>query len=199
MKKLLIGVTGRTGSDRIAGCGKSTVAQMLVESLYLEPYALADPIYAMVNAGFNIDGRSSFWSDRNQKKKPIPTFSKERDISLRYLLETLGTECGRYIVCEDIWTILATEKYKESSRGLVISDIRFTNEQEWLVEQGGFLVHVIRDNFFNEDATQNHPSNIPLPIYDRDFIIYNNCSLEELRERVALCTMKIIEEQKHCL
>lgn len=34
MKKYLIGLTGRTGSGEIAGCGKDTVAEII--SSYLE-------------------------------------------------------------------------------------------------------------------------------------------------------------------
>ena len=51
MKKLLIGLTGRTGSNEIAGCGKDTVASIICRHLSIQSYGFADPIYDMVKAG----------------------------------------------------------------------------------------------------------------------------------------------------
>ena len=51
MKKLLIGITGRTGNDGIAGCGKDTVAEMISKQTSIPIYGFADPIYDMVKSG----------------------------------------------------------------------------------------------------------------------------------------------------
>jgi dephospho-CoA kinase len=49
--KYLIGLTGRTGSNEIARCGKDTVAEMINEFLPLPIYGFSDPIYEMVKTG----------------------------------------------------------------------------------------------------------------------------------------------------
>lgn len=184
MKKLLIGLTGRTGSNEIAGCGKDTVADIICKYLSIKSYGFADPIYDMVKAGFGIDGKSKEWQDRAKKSAPIEWLSAEKDTSLRCLLETLGTEWGRNMICSDLWTRIAEKRYYESEAGLIIRDVRFENEVDWLDRLGGVLVHIIRPNHFNVEANPNHPSNIPLGIRNCDKVIMNDGSLEELRDRV---------------
>ena len=185
MKKLLIGLTGRTGSNEIAGCGKDTVANIICGYLSIQSYGFADPIYEMINTGFGIDGRSKEWQDRAKKSAPIEWLSLEKNISLRYLLETLGTEWGRDLICSDLWTRIAEKRYLESEAGLVIRDVRFQNEVDWLDRLDGVLVHINRPNYFNAEANPNHPSNIPLPIRDKDRMIMNDGSLNDLKKKVV--------------
>lgn len=192
MKKLLIGLTGRTGSNEIAGCGKDTVADIICRYLALQSYGFADPIYDMVKAGFGIDGKAKEWQDRSKKSAPIDWLSAEKDVSLRYLLETLGTEWGRELVCSDLWARIAEKRYHESEGGMVIRDVRFPNEMEWLDRLGGTLIHIIRPNHFNPEANPDHPSNKPLPIRDFDRTIMNDCDLVELKDRVLKCLGQIL-------
>jgi len=192
VKKLLIGLTGRTGSNEIAGCGKDTVANFICRHLSIQSYGFADPIYDMVKAGFGIDGKSKEWQDRGKKSAPIDWLSAERDISLRYLLETLGTEWGREMICSDLWARIAEKRYRESEAGLVIRDVRFPNEVDWIDRLGGTLVHIIRPNHFNPEANPNHPSNKPLSIRDYDKVIMNDADLDTLRNRVLKCLSEIL-------
>lgn len=192
MKKLLIGLTGRTGSNEIAGCGKDTVADIICRYVSIQSYGFADPIYDMVKAGFGIDGRSKEWQDRSKKSAPIEWLSAEHDVSLRYLLETLGTEWGREMVCEDLWSRIAEKRYLESEMGLVIRDVRFPNEVDWLDRLGGTLIHILRPNHFNPEADPNHPSNQPLSIRSFDKVIENDSGLDVLRIRTIDCLKEIL-------
>ena len=192
MKKLLIGLTGRTGSNEIAGCGKDTVADIMSRYLSISSYGFADPIYDMVKAGFGIDGRSEEWQDREKKSSAIPWLSENRPVSLRYLLETLGTEWGRQLVCSDLWALIAEKRYHESEAGMIVRDVRFPNEVEWLDRLGGTLIHIIRPNHFNPEANPNHPSNQPLPIRSFDKTIMNDSGLDILRVRTLYCLKKIL-------
>lgn len=192
MKKILIGLTGRTGSNEIAGCGKDTVAEIMCRYLAIQSYGFADPIYDMVKAGFGIDGKSKEWQDRSKKSAPIDWLSVGKDVSLRYLLETLGTEWGRDMVCSDLWTRIAEKRYYESEGGMIIRDVRFANEADWLDRLGGTLVHIIRPNHFNPEANPDHPSNIPLPIREYDKVVMNDCDLDTLKVRVVKCLSEIL-------
>ena len=183
--KRLIGLTGRTGSNTIAGCGKDTVAEMIAWQTGYSIYGFADPIYAMVKAGFGIDGKSETFQDRVAKASPIPWLSTtKKPISLRRLLETLGTEWGRTHIQEDLWTRVASQFVKDCPTGVIIKDVRFENEVEWLDAEGGTLVHIIRPRYHAPDATVGHPSNIPLPIRSQDKVILNDCDLGILAGRV---------------
>lgn len=191
MKKI-IGLTGRTGSNTIAGCGKDTVAAMISLRTGYKIYGFADPLYKMVNAGFGIDGNSDEYQDRAMKSSPIPWLSTpERPVSLRTLLETLGTEWGREHVQPDIWMRLASKFIRECSTGVIIKDVRFPNEMEWLDAEGGTLIHILRPDYFAPDATKGHPSNIPLPIRSKDKTILNDSDINTLTYRVeTLCYME---------
>lgn len=192
MKKLLIGLTGRTGSNEIAGCGKDTVADIISRYFNISRYGFADPIYEMVKAGFGIDGRSKEWQDREKKSSTIPWLSENRPVSLRYLLETLGTEWGREMVCKDLWTRIAEKRYNESEAGMIIRDVRFPNEVDWLDRLGGTLIHILRPNHFNPEANPNHPSNRPLSIRSFDKVINNDSGLDALRVRTLDCLKEIL-------
>ena len=173
------------GSNTIAGCGKDTVAAILAAFTGYKTYGFADPIYAMVKAGFGIDGKSDEFQDRVTKASPIPWLSTaDKPISLRRLLETLGTEWGRNYIQEDLWTRLASKFVRECPTGVIIKDVRFENEVEWLDAEGGLLVHILRPNYYSPDATVGHLSNIPLTIRAQDYVIMNDCSLETLEGRV---------------
>lgn len=190
--KRLIGLTGRTGTNTIAGCGKDTVAAMIALRTGYAIYGFADPLYQMVKAGFGIDGKSDEFQDRLAKAGPIPWLSTEdHPVSLRYLLETLGTEWGRTLIQSDVWLRLASKFVRECSTGVIIKDVRFPNEMEWLESEGGILIHIIRPNYFAPDATEGHPSNVPLPIRNHHKVIMNDFDIDTLRSRVeTMCDME---------
>lgn len=131
-KTPIIGLTGITGANSIAGCGKDTVAEMIRDFTGFEIYGLADPIYAMVKAGFGIDGKDIDHNSREAKNATIPWLSENRPVSLRSLLETLGTEWGREMICNDIWLKVAEQFIARAGKGVIIKDIRFPNESDWL-------------------------------------------------------------------
>lgn len=189
---MLIGVTGRTGRGDIAGCGKDTVAEMIRSEIGGVIYGFADPLYNMIQAGFGIDGKSAEWQDRAKKSAAIDWLSSNnKNISLRFLLETLGTEWGRHFVAEDIWTRLAKRALDHFSEGLIIRDLRFENEVEWIKREGGLIVYVIRPDYDDRSATENHQSNTPLSDSCADFIIINNSTLDDLKQKILKITANL--------
>ena len=146
----------------------------------------------MVKAGFGIDGKTEEWQDREKKSSAIPWLSENRPVSLRYLLETLGTEWGRNLICSDLWALIAEKRYRECEGGMVIRDVRFPNEVDWLDRLGGDLIHIIRPNHFNPEANPDHPSNKPLSIRGFDKTIMNDCDLDVLKDRVLKCLVEIL-------
>lgn len=190
----LIGITGRTGLNGIAGCGKDTAAKIISEFLGYKIYGFADPLYDMIQAGFGIDGHSEEWQDRVMKNATIPWLSsQERDISLRYLLETLGTAWGRHRISNDIWIKVANKFINDNIEGVIIHDVRFSDEFVWIKEKGGVIIHIIRPNYFGNDATINHPSNIPLPILEDDKVIVNDGSLSDFKKKIKI----LLEEMNY--
>lgn len=66
--------------------------------------------------------------------------------SPRKLLELFGTEFGRNRIAENIWLDLVAAKYNGSKNGVVITDVRFPNEDEWVKRQGGIRVQIVAPN-----------------------------------------------------
>ena len=68
---------------------------------------------------------------------------------------------------------------------ILISDVRFENEAEGIIKEGGFVVRIKRPSLIQSDESwRNHASEKMLaPIFIKDRII-NDCSLEEYRSKV---------------
>lgn len=78
-------------------------------------------------------------------------------ISPRKILELLGTELGRDRISEGIWLDLVAAKYRRSIDGIVITDVRFPNEHDWVVSTGGERWGIVapKSNFAIQST---HPS-----------------------------------------
>lgn len=132
----LIGLIGK------AGVGKDTAALHLYREHGLYRYAFAAPLRGMV-AGLLGE---SHWEDREWKERPVDWLGK----SPRELLQTLGTEWGRELVHPHLWVLKADQVWKRVNdfyspyTGMVISDVRFPNEADWIHSQGGILIEILR-------------------------------------------------------
>ena len=167
-----ITIIGLTGKSRV---GKDTTARLIVAARGGYTYSFADPIRAMLRAGFGIDMNDPYWSDK--KEDVIPAIGK----SPRELMQTLGTEWGRTLVNEHIWLTMAKQRYVNQGAGMVIPDVRFSNEAEWVRKMGGRIIHVKRDL---ATVVKQHSSEVGMPMEDGDGVIINNGSLEDLQQAV---------------
>lgn len=132
MTAKLIGLVGKARS------GKDTAASHLVKRYGLTQYAFADPLKTMLESVFGDRFRC------DDRETPIWWLGK----SPRELMQTLGTEWGRNCVHPDLWVLLAEQEFSlckaRGSAGLVISDVRFDNEAEMIIRQGGVLIEIYR-------------------------------------------------------
>lgn len=175
----LIGLTGR------AGCGKDTIANFLMETHGFVQIALADPLRDGLDAMFGITSEQVY--RRDLKEEPIDWIG----LSPRQLMQTLGTEWGRHHVAPDIWLRVAArriEKYLQAKpclhiAGIVVSDIRFENEAEWLRSQGGSLWHIERAHKAHNVA--DHVSENGITRANSDIVIANDKTIADLEEMVA--------------
>jgi len=102
----------------------------------------------------------------------------------RWILQQFGTEACRDNIDKDIWVKSAWLRVQEiwkddPTRGIVIPDVRFPNEADFVKEKGGFLWRVDRD--IPDDENSDHPSETSLDTYERwDQILNNNNDLTHL-------------------
>ena len=99
----------------------------------------------------------------------------------RQFQQFLGTEMGRKLVGDDIWTN-AFEKRAALFELVACSDVRFPNELDLIRSMGGKVYRVERETETNEYSL--HESEKHIPTLDVDGVIDNNGTLEQLREAI---------------
>lgn len=173
---------GLIGKARV---GKDTVAEHLVEQYGLMQYAFADPLKDMLEAVFGDKFRGG---DREQV---IDWLGK----SPRQLMQTLGTEWGRDCVHPDLWVLFAEQEWlKVQARkapGLVISDVRFKNEAEWIHQAGGLLIEISRPGAEEISAHVSEAGFAQFSHLPRE-LINNDGSLDDLFEQVDDLVMEFL-------
>ena len=164
---MIIGLTGA------ARAGKDTVANALVARGWTK-CAFADPIYAAVQAMF---GWSREYIEAN-KESPIGPGGR----SPRYIMQTLGTEWGRTLVCDDLWVQLMERRLlNELPYGnVVIPGVRFVNEAKLIAKLGGYVIRVVRPGL---PGVREHVSEEPLPSEYITATVHNDSSEADFRAR----------------
>ncbi len=137
----IIGLTGR------AQHGKDTTAEYLVKHYGYERFAFATPLKNMalalnpwvgVNEGTRLADLVSIRGWEEAKK----------DTEVRRFLQTLGTEAVRNYLGEDAWLdamdVQTQGKLADGKSRIVISDVRFPNELDYIKAWGGDVWRVRR-------------------------------------------------------
>ena len=100
--------------------------------------SFAEPLYRMVGEMLGDYDLVAGMRDRNEKAVPIPQAGGK---TLRYLLQTLGTDWGRDMVDEGVWCDRLFRKWGAEPY-LAIDDLRFQNEYDTAVAKGALIVRV---------------------------------------------------------
>lgn len=165
---ILIALTGAAGS------GKDTVAAHLVRAHHFTQLAFADPLRAMVAAGFGVGPRDL---ERDRKELPLDWLG----VSPRYLLQTLGTEWGRGLIHPDVWLMVLKRRLDLALDAghlrFVISDVRFENEAALVRGMGGTVWHLRRPG---TAPVHQHVSEHGVRVEDGDHFIVNSGSIDAL-------------------
>ncbi len=173
-RQAVLPIIGLTGP---AGCGKTTVAGMIEGAAVIQ---LADPLYAALALMLGVD--EAILRHRAAKEKPLPGL----DRSPRQLLQTLGTDWGRAFVGSDVWLRQAGRRidalHAAGAATVIVADVRFENEAEWIRHRGGQVWRVEREP---ATAAAPHASEAGIPYGLIDRTIDNTGSAEETRLRVA--------------
>jgi hypothetical protein len=113
----------------------------------------------------------------------------------------MGTEACRHGIADNIW-IAALEKRIHGYQDVVISDVRFPNEIDFIRSAGGVIVRVKRgDDPSPEELSKLHVSETAWNDCDPDYTIENNSDVEGLRLSVSdlLTTKELQYKMLHTL
>lgn len=164
----IIGIAGA------ARTGKDTTANFIIAAVGGYRYGLADPIRNMLTQ-IGVDMSDPYWQDN--KEQTIPALG----VSPRRLMQTLGTEWGRQLVHPNLWLILAQQRLLKFGPGMVIPDVRFDNEAQWVRDRGGMIIHLKRST---ASGVALHASEGGVVQHVADKTLINDGTLEELQQSV---------------
>jgi hypothetical protein len=108
---------------------------------------------------------------------------------IREHLQTLGTECGRELISQNIW-VDATLNNLDPDGKYVISDVRFPNEVEAIRSRGGFVLRVWRPGV---EPANSHGSETSLDDYRLDGLLENTGTLEQFERTVRSQITKYLD------
>lgn len=174
-KPLLIALHG------LPGVGKDAFANRLIEGGGWSKISFAAPLKRGMSTMLNIPMEDI----DNPSLKNAPNYKYGR--SIRYMLQTLGTEWGRNLITDDIWIQLAREGIDHqfsNYMSVINTDLRFPNESIMIKEMGGYVIHITRnENRDGDNAITNgastHQSNAGIPKELIDYVIHNDGTLDE--------------------
>ncbi|WIE81109.1 hypothetical protein [Curtobacterium sp. MCSS17_016] len=103
---------------------------------------------------------------------------------VRALLQRIGYDGGRLIIGDDVWTNIvsrAVVAYREAGTGVIISGIRFPNEQALVHAHGGRLIWVDRPSLPAPTAdAAGHATEQTLTADTFDDVLVNDGSITDL-------------------
>ena len=131
MKYPIIGFTGP------AGCGKTQATKALPEAVR---FSFADPIKRML---MTIGVPHENLYDPGKKEQPLDLLGGQ---SARTVLQRLGTDWGRNMICQDLWLRVAEQDLTHllADRFVLIDDVRFDNEAALIRKLGGTTIEIVR-------------------------------------------------------
>lgn len=100
----------------------------------------------------------------------------------RYAMQTLGTEWGRVLIGDDLWTDAWHSKVAKVDGAVVTDDCRFPNEAHALKFKGGELVKL--KPLVNRRDTSEHVSEVGIPDELCHHIIDNDEGIGKLRAAI---------------
>jgi len=175
-------IIGLHGSKR---AGKDT-AYKFIQSMYphAQRLAFADKIKESLAALFGVSIREINTLKEERGVFKIESQSFEHSYTWRSFAQRYGTEAHRDIFGEDFWVDMILPKEASAipqGELWIITDVRFHNEAERIKSLGGHIICVNRPDLQYNDL---HISEERLPDEFFSYIIDNNSSLDQFKERV---------------
>lgn len=159
--------------------GKDTVAKILIDAYGYERIAFAEPLKKAAAVLLDRPMCECNGLTESGEVYDREAVMPEWGFSMRWFLQTFGTECLRQQIREDFWTKRLVAEVQKRPLGslIVVTDVRFANETNALRNLGGLIVQVRRPGLVGS----NHISDRPVIC---DWTIDNDGTLEDLKLKV---------------
>lgn len=161
MSKLIVAATGKARN------GKDSIADYLVKEYNFVKVSFAAPVkeFAVKHFGLTPD---EVYGEKSKKS--------------RWVLQAIGNGC-REEFGDQIWIEKLWQKIGALER-VVISDLRYLNEADFVGRVGGSIIKVTRPDAPEIECGADHPSEIEIERIVPDYALENDGDLEQLYRRV---------------
>lgn len=163
-----------------AQSGKSTVAQHLMEHHGFHLVKFAGPLKNMMRTLLQEMYFTEDYIEELIEGSLKHCHVNGLPVSVRSMMQTLGTEWGRNCVDPDLWTRVAITQAKwlrSDGLNVVMDDMRFPNEFDAVKAAGGITVKVIRPGYVPDGS---HSSEGQLDDHQFDYVIFNDGPVDDL-------------------
>lgn len=211
MKYPIIGVAGRKGAGKDTAVSQLTVDCGTVYSFDPTDSAFpgqhffkrhlvkfAAPLKLMLAAHLEYCGVA-----RNMIEEILSGSLKEYtnehlcDQTSRWAQQSLGTEWGRTMIGDTIWTdafqarcgYLLKQQGLQCHYGIVCTDMRFDNEVNLVRKMGGFTMKIVDPNFVKPE--HDHPSEGAIDAMEVDLVIEND-KTQRTAEEFAIHVARVL-------
>lgn len=167
----LVAITGKRGH------GKDTAAHALAEHGGFVHMHFADPLREIVHIAYGITMEEMM--DPILKEKVLDRYPH---LSPRHVLTHVGTESFRHFI-DDTWVRALERRSKEYDK-VVISDLRFLNEEKMLKANGATIIRVVNPRRNDTDAVSQHRSETEMDDIIPHITIFNEGTISELHTKV---------------
>lgn len=172
MASLILGVTGKKRS------GKDTFASRLVTEHGFTRLAFADALkQTMIDLDPIVECGNGYGALESVRLTDVLGPDLDWELAkempeVRRLLQAHGVALRDH-VDPNVWVNAVALKAEQIPGPVVVTDVRFPNEADWITQVGGTLVRVIRpslvstDEHISETALDSRPANVVV-VNDRD-------------------------------
>jgi hypothetical protein len=160
----------------LAGCGKSTVAEILHTHYGYERSKLSSILKDMLRC---IPGIDNDMIEGHLKEVPNMLLGGHTP---RKIMQTLGTEWGRNMVDEDFWVDCWSRSIGD--RLVTVEDVRFPNEVAAVRDNGGVIWKINRPQQ-ETIAESSHSSEQFINIISPDLYLHNSGDMHQLTINIA--------------
>lgn len=168
--------------------GKSEAAKAIALLPRWSRLSFADPLYALMSTLLGTDAR------KLDKAAPLDALCGK---TLRQGLQTLGTEWGRGMVGDTIWLNAMDAAFDRcracGDEGVVIDDLRFANEYQFLRDRGATIIRIEREGCLIPTLNQGHASEADWCDFKPNVVVENLGSILSLAD----CVCDIAEGASH--
>lgn len=161
---------GLTGHKRV---GKSTLAKFIVENYNFKEFAFAEPLKQICKILFDLDD-SQIYENKEE-------YDERWKTTPRNMLQIVGTELFRNELPKHLPQIHESMMVKlmslnlDKHQNIVISDIRFKDEEDFVKKNGGIIIKIIKKGCDGD----NHESE-KIDGIKYDYMINNDLSYDVL-------------------